>query len=69
MSIDREVDKEDVVDGCREILVSQKREWKDAVCSGIRMDLEMSVRSEGSQAEKDKYHVKSLTCAIVKRYR
>ena len=43
------------------ILLSHKKEWNNAICSN--MDLEITILNEVSQKEKDKYHI-SLICGI-----
>ena len=60
MSINRRLDKEDVVDLYNGILLSHKKEQNNAICSNID-DLEMIILSEVSEREKDKYHVISLS--------
>ena len=62
MSINRGMDKEDVVHILNGILLSHKKERNNAICSN--MDLEITILSEVSQTEKDKYHMISLTCGI-----
>ena len=66
MSIDRRMDKEDVV--CIYIYIMEyysaikKNEIMPFVAT--RMDLEIIILSEISQTEKDKYHMISLICGI-----
>ena len=54
--------KEDVVHIYKGILVIKRNEILSFVETWI--DLEIVILSEGSQTEKDKYHMKSLICAI-----
>ena len=63
MSIDRCMDKEDVVYIYNGILLSHK---KNAIMQfvGTWMDLEVIIISEVSQTEKDKYHMILLKCGI-----
>ena len=56
------MDKEDAVHIYNKILLSHKKEWNNAICS--IMDLEMIIVSEVSQEEKDKYHMTVLICGI-----
>ena len=65
MSIDRWMDKEDVVYICKGILLSHKKEWNNAFAV-TWMDLEIIILSEVSQTEKDKYHMISPICGILK---
>ena len=61
MSIDRQMDKEDVVHIYNGILLSHEKEWNNANCSNTA-----ATRDNGtkwSKKEKDKYHV-SLICGI-----
>ena len=62
VSINRWMDKEDVVYLHNGILLSHKKEWNVAICSNI--DLEGITLSEISQTEKDKYCMISLICEI-----
>ena len=72
MSINREMDKEEVVLIYSGILLSHKKEQKNArnnkneimpfVASW--MDLETVVLSKVSQTENDKYHMISLICGF-----
>jgi len=55
MSIDRALDKEDVVQICNRILLGHKKEQKNAFAA-TWMDLEIITLSEISQTEKDKFH-------------
>ena len=63
MSIDRGIDKEDVVRIYNGILLSHK---KNEIMSfaATWMDLDIIILSEGSQKEKDKYYTISLICGI-----
>ena len=53
MSINRRMDKEDVVHIHNGILLSHEKEWNDAICSPW-MDLEIIILSEWTKKEKDK---------------
>ena len=66
MSTDRGMDKEDVVHICSGILLSHKKKNEITPFAATWMDLEMIILSEVSQAEKDKYHMISLICGILK---
>ena len=63
MSIDRGMDKEDVVHIYNGILLSHKR-IEIVPSAATWMDLEIIILSEVSQREKDKYHRISLICGI-----
>ena len=56
MSINRGMDKE-MVNIYSGLLLSHKKEWNNAICSNKWIDLEIVVRSEVSQTEKDKYNI------------
>ena len=62
MSINRGMDKEDVVHVYKGILAIKKNEITpfSATC----MDLEITILGEVSQTDKDKYHIISLICGI-----
>ena len=65
MSIDRWLDKEDVVymyiyNG---ILLSHKKEWNNAICSNMYGPRDYHT-SDLVQTEKDKYNMISLICGI-----
>ena len=62
MSIDRWMDEEDVVHIYNGILLGQKREWNNAICS--HMDATRDHHTKWSKSEKDKYHMMSLICGI-----
>ena len=62
MSINRGMDKEDVVHIHNGVLAIKKN--KIVPFAATRMDLEIVILSEVSQTEKDKYHTISLTCGI-----
>ena len=62
MSINRQMDKEDVVYIQWNITQPLKRK-KNAIAA-TWMDLEMIILSEVNQTEKDKYHMISLICGI-----
>ena len=66
MSINRGIDKEDVVHRytMEYYSVIEKNEIKPFAATG--MDLDIVILSEVSQTEKDKYHMISLICAIQK---
>ena len=63
MSIDRGMDKEDVVHIYNGILLSHKKE-QNMTFAATWMELEIIILSELSQTEKDKYHMISLICRI-----
>ena len=63
MSIDRGMDKEDVVHIYNGILFSHKKN-KIMPFAAMRIDLEIVILSEESQTEKEKYHMISLICRI-----
>ena len=65
MSINRGMDKEDVVHIYNGILLSHKKERNRAICR-TWIDLETVIQSEVSQKEKNKYHIISLICRIQK---
>ena len=62
MSINRWMNKEDVVHIHNGILFSHKKEWNNAICSN--MDGPKDYHTKWSKSEKDKYHVISLICGI-----
>ena len=55
MSIDRWMDKEDVVHTYSGILLSHKKEWNDTICS--YMDEPRDDHTKWNQIEKAKYHM------------
>ena len=57
-SIDRWMDKENVVHTYNGILLSHKKEWNNAICSNV--DGPWDYHIKWSQKEKDKYHMISL---------
>ena len=63
MSIDRGMDKEDVVHIYDGILLSHKKNEIMPFAATWR-DLEIIILSEVNQKEKDKYHMISLICGI-----
>ena len=63
MSMNRGMDKQDVVHIYNEILLSHKKN-KIMPFAATWMDLEILILSEVSQTEKDKYHMISLICGI-----
>ena len=62
MSIDRGMDKEDVVHTYDGILLCHKKEWNNAICSN--MDGPTDYHTKWSKSEKDKYHMIALICGI-----
>ena len=66
MSIDKGMDKEDVVHIYNVILLSHKKKNEIMPFAATWMDLEIIIVSELSQTEKDKYHMISLICGIQK---
>ena len=62
MSIDRGMDKEDVVPRYTGILLSHGKEWNDAICS--HTDEAGDYHTIWSKSEKDKYHRMLFTCGI-----
>ena len=58
------MDKEDVVHTYNEILLSHKKKNEIMPSAATWMQLEIIIRSEVSQKEKDKYHKISLICGI-----
>ena len=65
MSIDRGMDKEDVVHIYKGILLSHKKERNITICSN--MDGPRNYHTKWSKSDLDKYHVISLTCRIKKK--
>ena len=63
MSINRKINKENVVHIYNAILVSCKKEQHNAICNNMD-DIEIVILSEGSQIQKDKYHMIWLICGI-----
>ena len=63
MSINRGMDKEDVVHVYDGILLSHEKN-EIMPFAATWMDLEMIILSEVSRTEKDKYHMISLICGI-----
>ena len=57
------MDKVDVVYINNGILLRQKKN-EIMPFAATQMDLEIIILSEGSQKEKDRYHMMSLTCGI-----
>ena len=60
MSINRGMDKEDVVHIYNGILLSHKKEWNWVICR----DVEPIIQSEVSQKEKNKYCILTHICGI-----
>ena len=68
VSIDRWMDKEEVVHICNGILLNHKKEWNNAFAA-TWMDLEIIILSEVSQTEKNKYHDITYTWKLKKWYK
>ena len=66
MSINKRMDKEDVIHIYNGILLSHKKEQNNAICT-TWMNLEIVILSEVSQIKKDKYHMISLIYGILKK--
>ena len=64
MSINRGMDKEDLVHIYSMEYYSAIKKNKIMPFAATWMDLEMIILSEVSQTEKDKYHMISLVCGI-----
>ena len=62
MSINRWMDKEDVVHIYNENYLTIKKEWSNAICSN--MDGPRDYHTKWSKTEKDNYHMTSPTCEI-----
>ena len=62
ISIDRWMDKEDVVYIHSGILISHRKEWNSAIYS--TMDGPREYHTKWNKSEKDKYHVISLICGL-----
>ena len=62
MSINRLMDKEDVVYTYNGILLSHKKELNNAICS--YMDGPRDYDTKRSKSERERYHMISLTCGI-----
>ena len=58
------MDKEDVAHIYNGILLSLKKECNNAICSN--MDGLRDYHTKRSKSDKDKYHMISLTCGILK---
>ena len=65
MSIDRWIDKGDVLYKYNGILLNHKKEWNNVICSN--MDGPRDDHTKWSQIEKDKCHMMSLICGIWKK--
>ena len=48
------------------ILLNHKKEWNNSIC--ISMDGHRDYHSKWSNSDKDKYHMISLICGILKKY-
>ena len=57
------MDKEDVVHIYNKILLSQNKEWNNAICSNMDAPTNIIIEVKTGHIEKDKYHV-SLMCEI-----
>ena len=58
MSMDRGMDKEDVVHICNRILISHKKEWNNAICSNV--DEPTDYHPECSKSDRERqicYHI------------
>ena len=64
MSIDRGMDKEDVVHIYNGILPCHKKDWDYVICSNTEGPRDY--HTNWSEAEKDKYHMISVICGIFK---
>ena len=64
MSINRGIDKEDVVHIYNGILLSHKKEWNNAIHSNV--DGPRNYYTKWSESVKDKYII-SLICGILKK--
>ena len=64
MSVDKGMDKEDAVHMYTMEYYSAIKKNKIMPFAATWMGLEMTILSDGSQKEKDKYHMISLTCGI-----
>ena len=62
MSINRGMDKEDVVHIYNGILLNYKKEWNNAICSN--MDGPRDYHTKWGKSDKDRYHTRSLICGI-----
>ena len=61
----RWMDKEDVVQIYSGIILSHKSEWNNAIYSN--MSGPRNCDAEWSKSEKDKYHIVSLICGVLKK--
>ena len=59
------MDKEDAVYINNGILLSHIKEWNNAICSS--MDGLRDYHTKWSKSDKDKYHMISLLCGILKK--
>ena len=57
MSIDREMDEEDVVHIYNGVSLSHKNEWNSAICKDMNGPRYCHTESKVSQKEKNKYYV------------
>ena len=64
MSINREMDKEDVIHIYSRIFLSLKKEKKNVLFAERWMDLEIVMQSEVSQKDKNKCHILTHICGI-----
>ena len=67
MSIDRGMDKEDVVHIYNGILFSHKKEWNNATCSNMDGPRDDHTRWSKSDRERQIDHMISLICGIYKK--
>lgn len=63
VSIDRGLDKEDVVHVHSGVLLSHKNAWTMPFAA-LQMDLEIIIPSEACEDSEDKIHAISFTCGI-----
>ena len=61
MSVNRQMDKEDAVHAYNGILLSHRKVIMPFAATWMQLE---TILSEGSQKEKDKYHMLSLICRI-----
>ena len=65
MSTDRVMDKEDVVHTYNGILLSHKKEWNNAIFGNL--DGSRDYHNKWTKSGKDKNHMISLICGILKK--
>ena len=66
MSIDRWMDKEDVVHTCNGILLSHKKEWNNAICSN--MDATRDYHTKWSKSERERQIPYHIACMWTLKY-